>query len=949
MKQPEIFVSQSLDRLAARLRMRLQSESFSRQVVVVPSPQVKDYLLWQFSDAAGFKFYSVSDAIDLILRIMGKYPHFPSSALLGLHVESELKKLPFLEGYIKGNKNRLRHLADHLSQLFLRYNKQSVEKLEQWRESGYWQAELYRRIFEKWDEPAPYLARVAFPKKAPIDLTLHLFALDYLTPAQRLFFDKAATIFPIYYDFFSPTEGYWGDVDKRDSYALDEQNPLVAHFGRLGQELFNHFCDQDFPLEEGYSEPSGATLLAQVQRDILYFQKGSYPEKDESIQLHLAPTLLREVEVLQMVLMNIMADDPSLHPSDILVMAPDISRYLPQIKLVFEREESPFAFEVSDLPLLLRSQSLQAFDHILSMAKEPLTPDLITKLLSFAPVKKRLDFSEEDILSFEKWMRDIHWGFDKGDRDGCFEKSHRGTFKEAFDDLLLGLATADPEKEVVDLTAAPLLGRFMTLIRDLHKRLSILKEERTLSDWADILEEIAFTYIGEEATLKATFEMLRASFLTSVFDFASVKGIFDRVLARKSASLRSGNRESVHFCSLKAGRAHPARVIYLMGMQEGSFPGADDPSSFNPFTQAPTLTDEDRYLFLEILCQAKDYLIFSAVDLCLKDGKPIAPSLLIQELFSYLEEKGELTTTHPAFGFHQSYYAKESVFDNFSPSDYEKAQHVYLGAPPPAPPKAVPNPISHQSVIDIKQLQKLARHPVQFFVNEALGVYLPFDEKRGEREFILSALEKSRLKKAALFKEPSKKSLPLGFFETVADFRLKTDIEEQERVLKKCGVEELFSLELSPDADQLETLSPTLWRLPAPRFSLPEEVMIVGRIAPLSHEGLIVFGENKPIDRAKIWPIYLLLNHLNLPIKKQLIFLKSGETAAPDVESDEMISYLRYYQEARRKLSLKMPEWTEAFESGDPEALQRAIERSLKKNLFPDPYLNWMSNSLTAS
>jgi exodeoxyribonuclease V gamma subunit len=127
-------------------------------------------------------------------------------------------------------------------------------------------------------------------------------------------------------------------------------NELLTSWGKVSQELYSQLFlldDEVFScLDYVDSEYYPKTLLGHLQRDIhenvransgeIRFEKELF--LDNSIQIKSNYTEAREVEVLYDYLVNLIdiVYEGSLQPHDVVVMLPDVEKYLPFIKAVFD-------------------------------------------------------------------------------------------------------------------------------------------------------------------------------------------------------------------------------------------------------------------------------------------------------------------------------------------------------------------------------------------------------------------------------------------------------------------------------------------------------------------------------------------------------------------------------------------------------------------------------------
>ena len=86
-------------------------------------------------------------------------------------------------------------------------------------------------------------------------------------------------------------------------------------------------------------------------------------------------------------------------------------------------------------------------------------------------------------------------------------------------------------------------------------------------------------------------------------------------------------------------------MICILGLNDGVFPRVSAPNSidliaFNPPQKGDrSRRNEDRYLFLEAILSARDYLYLSYQGQSVKDNQTLEPSLVLQEFIDYLNRK----------------------------------------------------------------------------------------------------------------------------------------------------------------------------------------------------------------------------------------------------------------------------------------------------------------------
>src|SRR5262249_19653769 len=143
----------------------------------------------------------------------------------------------------------------------------------------------------------------------------------------------------------------------------------------------------------------------------------------------------------------------------------------------------------------------------------------------------------------------------------------------------------------------------------------------------------------------------------------------------------------------------------------------------------PTRLEFDRYLFLEALISARKFFILSYIGKSPLDQALLPESSVVSELFSFLHPKNIIV--HPDVPFDPHYFKNEKGLHNYSLKDFEAAESLYKpkkktyfipefyhSSPPPAP--SIPE---GEHVIDVRDLKRLLRYPLSFFLEKALHIY----------------------------------------------------------------------------------------------------------------------------------------------------------------------------------------------------------------------------------
>ena len=692
--------------------------------------------------------------------------------------------------------------------------------------------------------------------------------------------------------------------------------------------------------KEIYTEKEENSLLSRLQHSFLTLDESEVLTSDESVQLHSATSKLREVEVLRDVLETVLQAHPEIRPCEILVAAPAISAYAPYIQMVFAN--SPFAYSIEGIPLCSVSETVKGFLELIQLPDENYALDAVMKWARSVP-----GFSSEDVNQLYKWFKqaEIREGLVKGPN----------SWERGLDRLLYGLALSPHENCTLDVwpigcipqSEIDLFSRFLQLFDGLKEDLSLFNAHKTAQEWLALFLRLADKYFTIEWEREPFFQELKSLALScpaseeKLWNLESITRVLHHLSEMPLGKISSSKLDKISFVPLSQGSIRSASLIWCLGMDESSFPGTDTHSSLNEMhtDYAPLKADEDRSVFLELLVKAKKYLMFSYQRVHAEDGKHQGPSLLVDELDQYLCKRGSaegmVKTDHPAFPFDSTYFAPDAAVKKWSEEDYNTAKAHYFPQHQVLPffNGITSTNNAEELVIDIRQLKKLARNPLQFYFNETLKIYLKSTEDEEETEFLISALQKSLLRKKALHsnmaqvlhKSGAQGKLPRGLFQEAAADELEEEMLELLSALKEFGVspDEIFSV-------KLEAFTLTL--------SDSRRVHIVGELEDLTPKGMLTQAQGDLKSLVRVWPLYLIYRCLNPEHRIVLLAAKRKEVEISlEDPHAALASYLEYFLLAKEKPSPLMPDWTKAVLEGDEKDLQIAMAKETN-----EPYTNYL-------
>lgn len=924
------------DRVAEDLFER-SSQPFQQRILIVPDLNLKPYLFQRFAFhtrlkiAAGVQVLTLNQAIARVLG--GAVKKVPSFLELSLCIEEriyqEISSFSTLQKYLEIDDQerrikRISALADTLSSLFVQYGLYSAEFLTKWLEETGWQQSLWKSIFypqSSWTYPLEQLKNACH-----FDGKLALFGFFYLCPAHVHFFASLGATF--YH--LSPCAQFWQDCSSEKEqlsaqkilhssgakpevqaeilHYMQASHPLLGNWGQLTRKFLKTLDQISITEEEIYKESTQKHLLGRLKRSMLYLEEEQLFPPDDSIQLHSAPSKLREVEICRDGI-KMALHEQGLQLSDIVVVSPDIASYFPYIEMVFSQEG--FAYTIDALPIKIVSEVVDGFLQLIELGSRRFSLDSVIKLLQHPCLMQKWGWDPEKIQTLHKWFKSAKI---RRDLSGTINSWEKGS-----DRLLLDI----PSSEI------GLFNEFLELFFSLKRDLSALNFAQSAADWLALFLRLATTYFAIDWEKEAFFQDIRQLALSTrhlhpfQYPFQSIVRVLHFYAGKQSGKITSSYFQKITFTSLNEGKIPPARLIWCLGMHEGAFPRTSRENSLceihrlNMQACLPLPKEIDRAIFLELFLKAQDYLIFSYERTNSEDGKEQNGCILLDELNPYLQK-----TDHPILPFDKEYFSAESRLKKYNNEEYVAAQAHYTLKKENLPLFVPASAQDLENTIDIRQLKKLARHPVQFYFNETLKMYLEDSKNEEDEEFLLPLFTKAILRKKGMQKSLTELiehykhagHMPQGLFGHASEDLLKEETQEMLDALQEWGLqaEQIVSVHFLPFCRKKDETD--LLRTPLEVAVDDKKVSIIGELEGIGPEGFVVHAECGLKNFIKIYPLYLIYCVL-YPEKQVILWTKKAQRKPLAFKDPQKTlgNYLQYYYLAKASPSPLMPEWAKSL------------------------------------
>lgn len=555
-----------------------------------------------------------------------------------------------------------------------------------------WQAALWRRLAAELELPErqPVAAFVdalkrdgaAGARAAGLPARVHVFAPPTLAPLHQQLLVQLGGVMDVFVYLLNPCREYWFELVDRKRLAHlvargqaaghEEGNPLLAAWGRQTQALVDGLVDLggDALVDDGdYRPHPGRSLLAQVQNALLDLQPigpGSITleDGDRSLELHVCHSRTRELEVLHDRLLSLFTADPELQPGDVLVVMPDLDAGAPLVEAVFGSAPAPrrIPFTITGRACSTVDAPARALLALLDLVDSRMPASRVFGLLQQPLVARRFGLDDDALEQVHAWLHaaGVHWALDAAHR-AAFDVpgEPRHTLADGMARLFLGHALpADTTEPFAGLlpgadiagSEADLLGRLWAFVDALRHAHATLSHPHAPAAWAALLHEVCGHFIAAQGDERAALRELHAS-IDQLADEMMQGGLAEALplpLVRRALQQRLDDSArggvpsgAVTFGAMGSLRGLPYRVVCVLGLDDGVYPGPARTAEFDLLAAAPRRGDrqrglDERNLFLDLLLAARTHLHLSHVGRSVRDNAPLPPSVLVAELLDLL-------------------------------------------------------------------------------------------------------------------------------------------------------------------------------------------------------------------------------------------------------------------------------------------------------------------------
>lgn len=602
-------------------------------------------------------------------------------------------------------------------------------------------------------------------------IELHFFGLSIFTPFHFKIFEKLASINDFNLNFYllnpSPEEYWYEDKPEKTilkwalkypNKAITEGNGLLTNWGKVIQDTFYLFFKNDENINNYSSDlvpVSNQKLLGKIQNDILT----NNTEKtkiftdidliDKSFQIHSSYNKAREVEALYNAILNIVENDKTITSKDIVVTC-DIDEYASYISAVFDTAPKKFKYTIADSVYLQGDSPLKALESLLNINNTNFNAETILQLLDFTCIKKKFGIQNTELVGLIVEKALFRFGIDGVQDDDSYLYSLSNSIKKIILGISLKIDGTYDELYPLDIIEGFDSEEALKFCVFAEALVEMLKNRgsapKTLLEWTNYVDEMAqdFLFADNEEDEKELrhqamiVKQLGNFFLVSDPAYCSeeiswnifVNSFID--LLGKDRRTKRYVSNGITFCSHIPMRSLPYKMVCMLGLDFDKFPRKDRKLSFSKISGTErgdrSVRENDKHLFLESLMSAKDYFYLSYIGNSSKDNTNIPPSVLIEELVTYIADRSgdndfakKLIIRHPLHAFSTKYNKVETpnlvsyLIDNNSQVIPMKPTGLDEG-------KASDNN-TDVDIIKLGDLISFFKNPIKHYYNKVLKIY----------------------------------------------------------------------------------------------------------------------------------------------------------------------------------------------------------------------------------
>lgn len=778
------------------------------------------------------------------------------------------------------------------------------------------------------------------------------------------------------------------------SLEVESKESFVVHHQAVHEARYNEVLDLDL---EFYKDTK-MSLLERVRMDILTLSTPSQKvEIDDTCSLYInkCSHKLREVEELKEKLCQNLEDNEVCFNQSV-VYASDLPSYLPYLESVFSKDPK-IELTIHDKPYHEKNKFLKGLSLLIDLNQKGWLFSTLNQLLYHPYFRLNQQLSDADHSKLMDWIKAIHvqWGYDQEE-----QKAHLGERGKTFDfetkkvaysweDFLfsfLELFCAQGAEGIqeyalreIEFSDLSIFNSFVECLIQLRQDLNVLKESQaTFNEWSDYLQKLIDAYFPchdenqyEQEGLKQKIELFKKQVVKTQslrHDFIAFWSFLYQDFSSFHTEIQSHQLGTLEVYSIESQPLMEKEHVYLLGLDEASFPRQDRPDSLSLMDSMgstdyfPLQQDKDRDLFLKLILTTRKKLYISYVRQSDKDQKEVSVSPLVEELMEYLDRYYQINgQTCSSVLIHES--APLAFDQSYLKGQKSQAPYLLAKAFYSYPKKALSSyllemqreglkcPVACEQEIFLKDLFSALKNPVRFYLKNHYGS-LPSQSfwHHEEKHFSLNPSQSSYSKKQSIGEVSWNQSLRFTSRGHLKELSMRPLYEEQKKSRTFLESHQLLKevvtfLEFRKDIDELYSYRENHLLLPSIKWEINEKTTITlsGSIDGVSQEGII--SASKPSYEEifcllpKLIVAYEGYSSIGKPFKLQILFPRAHKVLSLNLDHIDLMKkgLIEFYWIVKSNCLPIQPQWISLFLDQEISEIVSKITTNAQSDFFSCP------------
>lgn len=394
--------------------------------------------------------------------------------------------------------------------------------------------------------------------------------------------------------------------------------------------------------------------LLHLSQNLNNYQSTKYEKNVENIELFLAQNPYSEIENVAKTIKTLVKKQ-NIRYQDISIITKNIEEYASLVRAIFSKYHIPVF--IDEKREVSQNIIIQYILSILEVLNQNFTQDTIFNYLKLGFVEIEPDeiFELENYcnkwgIKQNKWKKDFTYEKEKQEKKAKIER-----YNELRKQIIEPLITLK-EKMNQNKTIENIAKCLYTFLQEQNIEEKITKKRKQLEEKS---------YLDLSSEYKASYEIIIELLEEMILVFQDDKTTIDQFskilkIGLKNSELGKipGTQDQVTFGDIERSRSHKVKTVFIIGLNDGSFPSSNKEEGFLDDEDREKLKQdgielakgtieklyEDNFNIYKAFTTAEQniYLSYTSSD---KEGKALRPSMLIykiKKLYPKLQEKSDM-------------------------------------------------------------------------------------------------------------------------------------------------------------------------------------------------------------------------------------------------------------------------------------------------------------------